>query len=155
MDFWSVFFKESLQTPWMWESLQTRVSVNTGIPDSQVTLIQRVSQSFSKNFRVFVFPPDISEELHGMMKKMVFGLGYKSDEVSLLGLSVEGLDGLENCQKSGRVLFFGDQYPGLFGEFVHWSGHKIIKTHGLDLLKSQPELKKETWEHLKKYGSVQ
>ena len=149
-----MFFKESLQTPWIGGALRDKAGA--GSTDLQTASVQGVLQThFPENFRIFVFPPDIPEELHRMMEKMVFALGCKPDEVSFLSLSEEGLDELENYQGSRNILFFGDQYPGLFGEFIHWSGHKVMKTHGLDLLKSQPELKMQTWEHLKKYGSMQ
>ncbi len=159
MDFWSVFFKESLQNP-CWEIFRGQVSVNGGqerisgrMTDSRATLFQGGSKTpFPDTFRIFVFPPDTSAELHAMMEKMVSALGYKPDEVSFLGLSEKELDKIENSQGSRNILFFGDQYPGLFGEFVEWSGHKIMKTHGLDLLKEQPELKKKTWGHLQKYS---
>ena len=124
--------------------------------DSKASLPgETFEENSTETFKIFIFPPEVSGDLYPMMEKMVSALGYRSGEVSFLELSEEKLDKLKEEGSSKRILFFGDGYPGAFGQLVEWSGHSIMKTHGLDVLRDQPELKKETWEHLKKYGGFQ
>ena len=58
----------------------------------------------------------------------------------------------QNLNSEKKILFFGTQYPGTLGDWQNWYGHQILKTHSIQHLLENVELKKETWAHLKNYA---
>lgn len=132
--------KESLQSPWVVKQIS-----DTPVGDSFDFATERV----------FVILPGVSQEGYTMLEKMVAALKYQKDQVQLVEASVEKIDGLAEDSVSRKVLFFGADLPGRFGQALHWAGHQIIQTHGIESLQNNPALKKETWEHLKLFARLQ
>ncbi|MEM7647303.1 MAG: hypothetical protein AAF203_10365 [Pseudomonadota bacterium] len=144
MEFWKVFSEESLQKPWLISK-----PGNEPIEMDTRSLIPEPS-----NARVFVYSPGLNEDHLTMVSKMIFALKWKPEQVELLELSLDQMDGLAQWREEKKIIFFGPSFPGSVGEWMNWQGHQIIKTHDLKTLAEQPPLKRDTWEHLKKYASV-
>ena len=89
-----------------------------------------------------------------MLSKMILALKYEPSEVTLVENVENRLKDLESLSSSKRVLFFGEDFPGRFGEALHWAGHQVIRTHDLTDLLNRPELKKQTLAHLKLFASL-
>lgn len=138
MEFWSEFIKESLYSPW---------------------LLKAVLESDAKpwvlhNHKVFVVEAGLDNEASEMLQKMIAALKYKQEEVTVLESQAQLEENLQNLSESKKILFFGNDFPGHFGEFQNWSGHRILQTHSVADLLRRPELKKQTWQHLKSYASL-
>lgn len=136
MEFWNVFAEESLQKPWL-------ISNQAHAPE--------VSEPHQD--KIFILPPGTEDSLYAMVAKMIHALKLRPDEVAILELSQAQLSALESWSEGKRILFFGDEYPGEFGDFIHSYGSLAMRTHALDTLATQVDLKKVTWQHLKKYAS--
>ena len=137
MDFWQEFNEQCLQSPWIISPDGTGVEIMDFIPSG----------------RAFIFGKNQPDEAFTMMSKMVAALKLDQGQVNLLEADESLMTSLEN-HNAKKIVFFGKHFPGAFGEAFHWSGHKVVKTHGLGDLLSQPTLKKETWEHLKLFAGL-
>lgn len=134
MDFWTLYADQCLQSPW-------------------VIHPEKIHSGFEiRSQKVFVYEGELSDEASVMLSKMVGALQYQPDQVTLL--SSDAIDNLQDVSKSLQIVFFGKNCPGRFGEALHWAGHQVVQTHDLQSLLNQPELKKETWAHLKLFASL-
>ena len=141
MDFWSVFFDESLQSPWVIEPKKVAdVQGETGV---------LVSTPYA-----FVFSGDPDQTTSVMLSKMVLAIKLSPEEVTLAEWDGEEMNELKMVGEPKKILFFGSHFPGSFGQVRNWYGHQVIQTHSLSQLVSSPDLKKETWFHLKKFASL-
>lgn len=104
--------------------------------------------------KVFVVESDLSDQGYEMLGKMVAALKFKPHEVSFVEDSEDLLTNLENLSDSKNILFFGETFPGHFGEIQNWFGHQVIQTHSMDRLLAKPNAKKATWAHLKTYAGL-
>ena len=137
MDFWQEYNEHCLQSPWVIAPNGTGVEIEDVIPSG----------------RAFVFNPSQSDSAYSMMSKMVTALKLDPDQIQLLEDRPELIENIE-CLNAKKIVFFGDQFPGAFGEALHWAGHQVVKTHSLEDLLTQPDLKKQTWEHLKMFARL-
>ncbi len=112
------------------------------------------AQDSFPNEKIFVVEAGASDAAYSMLAKMVAALQYQPSEVTFLQGTPENIEILENHSFNKKLLFFGNQFPGRFGEAMHWSSHQSIQTHALESLLQNPGLKKETWEHLKNYSRL-
>lgn len=138
MGFWDVFIDESLQKPWV---IGPEEPTSPG-PQEPVT------------DKVFIVSQGLSDDLYVMISKMILALKYKAEDVTILEVDGFNVDFIQEWQTSKKILFFGQSFPGTFGEFSHLFGNQILTTHDLESLKDNIELKKQTWEHLKRYASL-
>ncbi len=135
MDFWSQYITESLQSPWF---------IKTESEASQPVLQKRI----------FVVSDELPDEAFTMLGRMIAALKYGPEEVTVLSDGPDDVETLEALDESRWILFFGEEFPGRFGETLHWAGHQVIQTHGLQSLLRNPDLKKQTWQHLKNFASL-
>ena len=134
MDFWSVYFEESLGSPWVVQS-QTREEFVSSTPSADWVFV--------------TFP--VGEHLKAMMDRMVCALGYETYEVDFYNTSDTSLGFLEAWGEPKKVFIFGNQFSPCLGQPMDWYGHKIMVTHSLEVLEKTPRLKGETWSHLKAF----
>lgn len=104
--------------------------------------------------KVFVYQGELSDLSSTMLNKMVTALKYASQSVCILAGSEAVLAELQTFSSPLRIVFFGETFPGRFGEALNWAGHQIVKTHDLTLLVEQPNLKGQTWNHLKLFAGL-
>ena len=138
MDFWDAYIDVSLQNPWVIGPEATDLDP---LPEPD-------------NHKIFVIENSLPDELFEMISKMVQAIKYQPEEVSLLAINANQAESIKDWKNSKKILFFGKTYPGSFGQFINWYGHKALQTYSLLDLKTQPELKKQTWEHLKNYAKL-
>ena len=135
MEFWNIFAQESLQKPWV-----------IGSEAAALVLVEPPQK------KVFIVPPGTRDELYSMVTKMIYALKYKASDVGLVEVSVSQVDELSDWSEGKQLLFFGEDFPGSFGDFVNLHGSVVMRTHSLEELDKNPALKKITWAHLKKYA---
>lgn len=145
MEFWQTYYTESLQTPWRLETL---------VEPGQVEARETFFVEEPENAKVFAFLPTTNNDCLDMLKRMVLALKYSANEVTFLPIDSEQFESLHYWQSAKKILCFGESFPGQFGDFINWYGHKVMKTHSLENLQSQASLKKATWDHLKVYASL-
>jgi len=141
MDFWSSFKQECLHDPYVIKPLN--------ITEPKVTL------DWPTTDYVFVFEMGSLESLKEMAEKMKLAIKLSDKKLTMIELDGEAFERIENSSVQQKILFFGPHFPGVLGEWIHWQGHEVIKTHSLIVLDKNPHLKRETWQHLKLFvGSV-
>lgn len=138
MNFWTQYIQDSLQSPWFIQP-QGEVTEATWTVPTQ---------------KIFVLSEGLNDQAYEMLAKMVAALHYSADEVSFIENSEGKLAEIESLSGERKILFFGNQFPGRFGEAVHWAGHQVIQTHDLNSLQQNPALKKQTWAHLKLFATL-
>lgn len=137
MDFWPVFFKESLGSPWVIQ------------PEGVATPIVEPQTQF-----VFLSKPLKSDALHNMIQRMAVAVKLGPEDLSFI-FSEENFNELvRSWSQAKRIMIFSDEAPSM-GYFLTEGDQQIMWTHSLEALKQKTELKKETWEHLKKFVSQQ
>ena len=139
MEFWDQFIKESLQSPW--------VIRPEGAADS-------VESQWHPHTRIFVIENDLPDDAYQMLGKMVAALKYDPAAVLFLENLPGNMEALKGEVSDRILLFFGQDFPGQMGEAMNWSGHQIVKTHSVQSLLDNANLKKETWAHLKLFASL-
>ncbi len=139
MDFWTTFVSESLQSPWM---IRPKQIVDSSTEDTS-------------GFYIFLVEELLPDEAYSMVSKMILAINLKPEEVTILNQGDVSVHWLSQLSSAKKIISFGDEFPGEFGEWVRWMGHEVIKTHSLKTLVDQPQHKKETWMHLKKFGQIQ
>lgn len=142
MNFWETYNRECLQTPWMIAG-----------EGSKETAPLQPNVLEPKNHKVFIFIKGSDQAQLTMMGKMIHALKFAPDEVSLIELAAADVSSLQ-WRGSKKILFFGRDYPGLFGDWMHWQGHEVLQTYSLTDLSHNPGYKKETWAHLQKYAGA-
>ncbi len=141
MDFWSTFKQECLHDPYV---IRPHI-----ITESVVTI------DWPKTDFIFVLETGSLDQFKEMVEKMKLALKLTDKKLTMIELDQDDLDGVLNPHPQQKIIFFGPHYPGVMGEWIHWQGLQIIKTHSLDELDKNPNLKRETWQHLKLFvGSV-
>lgn len=137
MEFWREYYIECLQKPWMINAAKAPIAI-----------------AEPKNSKVFLFSKSIDRDGLEMLHRMVQALKYQPEEVTFLALDPDDVEGLSQWQASKKVLCFGEGFPGQFGDFINWYGHRVMKTNSVENLLLQPALKKLTWDHLKAFASL-
>ena len=89
-----------------------------------------------------------------MLGKMILAIDLSSEEVSRVELDRDQVDQMQMVGEPKKLFFFGRNFPGSFGQLKNWYGHRVMQSHKISELLAQPDLKKETWGHLKKYASL-
>lgn len=138
MNFWDVFYAESLQSPWVIR------------PENLASDEKKIV----KTEYAFIVEPGLGSEAFEMLSKMILAIKLEPDQVTLQELTVHEIDQLQMVGEPKKVLFFGNGFPGTFGQVRNWYGHQVVQSHKISALMENPELKKETWNHLKKYASL-
>lgn len=140
MDFWPAYFKASLGEPWV---IQPEV-VNA--PQSEI--IEPLAPV------VFVTKPLSQDSLMLMMEKMVLAIKLSAGDVSFEFSEDLSLSAVSQWESPKKVMVFGSDFQSSFGKVESLGACKVIVTHSLDDLNANPNLKKETWEHLKKFAKL-
>ena len=97
--------------------------------------------------RVFFYEKATGDEALELLPKMLKALAWNTKDVACLK-SQESFE-LGQWKQAKKILFFGCNQARPFGEFIYWQGHQVMGTHSLESLVETPDLKKETWAHLK------
>ncbi len=138
MEFWQVYQKESLSSPWLIAPQQIENNLQTW-PDQSL---------------LFVIEPTQDPELLEMAQKMRSAIKLTERLLAITEVHPNDLANFKNDVFLKKMIFFGSDYPGLLGEIIHWQGHQVMKTYSLMELQNHPELKKETWSHLKQFAGL-
>ena len=136
MDFWGHYLTESLYSPWL------------VLPEGESVPPIRTQ-------KVFVYQGDLSDAAATMLSKMVAALNFPHDSVTIMATDSEPFASLQDQPPGLKLVMFGTELPGRFGEAIHWAGHQVVQTHSLEKLLAKPDLKRETWHHLKMFASLQ
>lgn len=146
MEFWSTYLRESLYQPWI---IQPEASLSSESSQDQEEALSVPGQP-----SLFIAELGLTQEGQQMMQRMLAALHLTESQVMVISLDEGHLHQVKSWGVKKRVLFFGDMWPGVYGEWSNWSGHQIFKTHGIHSLLQNPELKRETWMHLKIFAGA-
>lgn len=138
MDFLEVFYEECWQAPWM-------VAPENPHPPAK----KSISTAFA-----FVVQPGLDDEGYSMLSKMILAIKKEADEVSIVEAGEAEIDELQMVGEPKKIIFFGHSGPATFGQLRNWYGHQVMGTHCVTRLQQSPGLKKETWNHLKRYAGL-
>ena len=138
MGFWQLFYSESLQSPWA---------------------IKPVSDAKEETMEVktpyaFIVEKNLNEQAFEMLGKMILAIQLKNEQVSLIEVAEEDVDKIKMVGEPKKILFFGKNYPGSFGQARNWYGHQVVQSHKVSKLLDNVDLKRETWMHLKKFAGL-
>ncbi len=137
MDFWPVFYKESLGSPWV-------IS-----PQGEAVIIPEPQTPY-----VFLSRPLKDKSFQTMMEKMAVALKLESTQLTFLFSEEKPEELINPWNRSKKIMVFTDHAPLGLGIFFGSGKHQLMWTHSVERLHQQTELKKETWEHLKSFVSL-
>jgi DNA polymerase III psi subunit len=137
MSFWDHYLSDSLQSPWIIGPLVHKKTIKE-----------------PKTKKVFILKNDVTDSQYSMISKMILALKYKPNEVTLIELEDTNLEFLKDWQDSKKILLFGKDFTNQFASFINLYGNQLMATHSLNDLEANIELKKQTWQHLKKFDQL-
>jgi hypothetical protein len=141
MDFWPAYFKESLGEPWLIQ------------PEGQIAAVGTVQEP--QQAIIFLTTPLEDPSLQVMMEKMVSAIKLSAHQVAFEYKEVAQFEEVSQWSSAKKIMVFGKEFfPQSLGSKFMMGVHQVLVTHSLSDLKHQPELKKETWEHLKSFAKL-
>jgi DNA polymerase III psi subunit len=133
LDFWSLYMRESLQSPWVILPEREAVSVEVVEPGQKFVFVTGL----------------LNGDEEALLAKIVAAVKLTDKQLICLQGDSELVQAIGHWSRAHQILFFGDSFPGNFGMSKSWNGQTICRTHSLASLLNQPDLKRQTWQHLK------